>query len=518
VSLSPRASATTSRSRIAQSVTLATTAALLLAACSTPAPAATTAKRGESLTLGAVFDITSWDPAQAHVGHQLQPYQAAYDTLILRTPDGAYAPMLATEWKYNADETELTLELRADVTFSDGEKFDAEAVKANLEAFKAANGKQAAQLSALEKVEAVDEDTARISLTAPDPAFTYYLSQAAGLMGSPAALGTDDIAAVPVGSGPYVMDAANSIAGSQYVFTAREDYWNPVLQKFNRIEFKVLNDVTARVNALVTGAVDATLVDARSAKQAEASGKMLIANEVDWNGLLLMDRDGEINPALADVRVRQAINHALDRETMLKELQMGYGTVTDQVFGVYSGAYVEDLEGTYPFDPKKARNLLADAGYANGFELTVPTAAGLEPIMAVVGQQLADVGITLKPEAVPFPSLVPDIAAGKYAAAYFFLFQGDAWVAINQMISTEALYNPFDSSSPELQELIDDVHFDADKRAKAAEAVNRYVTEEAWFAPLFRVNQMFYIDAKKIAVAPQVQQAVPSIYNFAPAK
>ncbi|MHA7175603.1 ABC transporter substrate-binding protein [Arthrobacter sp. Sr24] len=100
------------------------------------APAATT------LTLGTLQDLRSWDPAQAHVGHVLQPYQAVYDTLILREPDGKLSPMLATAWKYNDANTVLTVDLRTDVTFSDGAKFDAEAAKSNFEHFKTANGPQ----------------------------------------------------------------------------------------------------------------------------------------------------------------------------------------------------------------------------------------------------------------------------------------------------------------------------------------------------------------------------------------
>lgn len=501
-------------------------AGLFLTACAAagtdPAPAGSDEPsgtvRGEVLRLGVLQEPLSWDPSQAHVGHLLQPYQAVYDTLILREPDGTLSPMLATEWSYNDDLTELTLELRDDVTFSDGEVFDAEAVKANIENFQAGNGRQAAQLADVSAVQVVDADTVVLELSQPNPSLEYFLSQAAGLMGSPASIGTEEIATLPVGSGPYVMDAAGSVAGSQYVFTAREDYWNPDLQKFNRVEMKVLVDVTARVNALVSGQIDATLVDARTAGQVEAAGKTLSANQVDWTGLLLLDRDGTLAPALGDVRVRQAINHALDRETMLEQVQLGAGTVTHQVFGPESGAYVDALDERFPYDPEKARQLLKDAGYADGFELTIPTFPGLESIVPLLTQQFADVGITLVAESVPPQNIVADIAGGKFPAAYFFLFQGEPWVAINQMISTEATYNPFGTMTPELQSLIDEVRFTGATSTDAAKKVNEYVTEEAWFAPLYRLDQMYFFDPNTITSVPQIQQAVPSIYNYSPAQ
>jgi peptide/nickel transport system substrate-binding protein len=155
-----------------------------------------------------VQESRSWDPAHAHVGHILQPYQAAYDSLLLREPDGKLSPMLATEWKYNDTNTKLTVDLRTDVTFSDGAKFDAEAAKANLEHFKTANGPQMAQLTAVSNIAVVDADTIELNLSAPDPSLEFYLSQAAGLMGSPKALGSEAIKTEPVGSGPYVMDKA----------------------------------------------------------------------------------------------------------------------------------------------------------------------------------------------------------------------------------------------------------------------------------------------------------------------
>ena len=214
-----------------------------------------------ALNLGLVADLRSWDSSQAHVGHLLQPYQLSYDSLLLREPDGKLSPMLATKWQYNADNTVLSLDLRTDVTFSDGTKFDATAAKANMDNFKKANGPQMQQLAAVKEVKALDASKLEIDLTQPDPSLEFYLSQAAGLMESPKAIGTDGVKADPVGSGPYIMDKAASAAGAQYVFTANPNYWNKSLQKFSKVTLKVLTDLTARTNAVVSGQVDATLLD-----------------------------------------------------------------------------------------------------------------------------------------------------------------------------------------------------------------------------------------------------------------
>ena len=472
----------------------------------------------QPLTLGVLGEPRTWDSSQAHVGHGLQPYQVAYDTLILREPDGKLSPMLATKWQYNQDNTLLTVDLRTDVSFSDGEKFDATAAKANLDNFRKANGPQMSQLTAVTDVKAVDADTVELALSAPDPSLEFYLSQAAGLMGSPKALGSENIKTEPVGSGPYVMDKAASVAGSQLVFTPREGYWNKDLQKFSKVTLKTLQDATARTNALVSGQVDATLLDPKTGKQAEGAGMKLVTNQVDWTGLLLLDRNGEVNKPLGDVRVRQAINHALDRKTILEQIRLGRGTPTSQVFGKDSGAWVEELENKYPYDPEKAKALLTEAGYATGVTIEVPSLPAEEPaLLAVLKQQLADIGITMNVGAPIANTFASDVAAKKYPVIEFNLFQGEPWVAINQMISTKALYNPFKTSSPELQAQIDAVQTAGKDAGQKAQEVNRYVTDNAWFAPLFRVDQMYYHNSK-VTVTPQVQQAVPSIYNYAPAK
>jgi peptide/nickel transport system substrate-binding protein len=502
---------------------LAAAGAIVLSGCSTAGAGGTAdtgdsaAARGGTLDLGQIQDIASWDPGQAHVGTKLVPYQLAYDTLILREPDGSYSPMLATTWGYTDDsQTTFSLDLRTDVTFSDGETLDAEAVKANLDHFRSANGPQANQLATVSDVTAVDEDTVEISLAAPNPSLEYYLSQAAGLIGSPGQLGTDALTAAPVGSGPYEMDAAASVAGNQYVFTARDDYWNPDLQHWDQIVLKVLSDPSARVNALASGQVDTVALDARTVDQAKGSGAQIITWDSDWMGLLLFDRDGQVNPALADVRVRQAINYAFDRDTILAQLQNGYGTVTSQVFGTNSSAYDEALDDAYTYDPEKAEELLAEAGYADGFTLTVPLADPMAPVAPFFTQPLADIGITVETTSVPVQNYQPELGSGKYAGAWWTLFQGPTWVAVQQLLSTDALYNPFDSTTPELQALIAGVQAGGEDADQQAKQLGEYLTENAWFAPWFRAEAIIGA-GPAVHVEPQVEQAVPSIYNYTPA-
>lgn len=468
-----------------------------------------------TLTLGAVNDATSFDPAQSHVGHPMQYYQPVYDSLLRKTPEGELEPMLAEEWEYNENKTELTLELRDDVTFSDGAKFDAAAVKANIDHFKKANGPQASTAVSVSEVKVVDEDTATIVLSAPDPAVEGYLAASLGFMGSPAALGTEEIKTMPVGSGPYTLDKSATVTGSQYTFVKKDGYWDPELQKFDKIVIKPMTDVTARVNAITSGQLDATLLDPKTAPQATGAGKTLLTNPVDWQGLFIFDRAGQQVPALADARVRQAINHAIDREGMLKAILLGQGEVTSQVAGVKSAAYLPELDSKYDYNPEKAKELLAEAGYANGFSLKMPVSSGYDPtIYATLTQQLGAVGITAEQVSVPAADYRNDVIAGKYPIAYYGIFQGDPWVAIGHHIGPNAVFNPLKYTDETSAALIAKVQTGDDQAAKD---LNKYITEQAWFAPTYRVYQNYVYDAKKITVENQAQQAVPSIYNYAPA-
>ncbi|WP_156761471.1 ABC transporter substrate-binding protein [Microbacterium karelineae] len=473
---------------------------------------------GGTLTIGSIQDVSSWAAEDAHVGHGLVPYQAPYDTLIRRDENGELQPMLATSWEYDDARTTLTLELRDDVTFSDGAVFDAEAVKTNFEHFQEDALRQASQLAALDSVEVVDATTVVLHLTAPDPALEFNLSQAAGLMASPDAVGTESADTVPVGSGPYVLSESESVAGSQVVFTAREDYWAPELQQFDRVEFRILEDVSARLNALQSGQADIAVLDATTFEQAEGAGLEIIDDyQVDWHGLTIFDRGGELNPALADVRVRQALNYAVDREALVEQNERGHGTATAQPFGPDSGAYVDELDERYPHDPERARELLEEAGYGDGVTIDVPLIPGWDSLHAALRQQLGEANITLNSVPVQFANMFGDISQRKFQFLYFNLFQSEAWVNVQQLLVEGTLYNPFGTSDPELTGLIDELQAAGEDGDEIAQQVNEYVVENAWFVPLYRLDQVVAYDSDAIDAVKQPQQAFPSLYNIAPA-
>lgn len=486
----------------------------LTASCAGPAkPASKT-----SLTLAVGQDNNSFDPALLENGHRAQYWLPVYDTLLTMDEDATIQPGLATTWEYNADNTVLTLDLRDDVTFTDGTPFNAEAVRANVENLKNGTGQNSVMVSTVAEVVPVDEFTAELHLTEPNPALLAYLTFVGGAMGSPAALDDPAIATTPVGSGPYVLDTANTTQGTAYTYKRNPDYWNAKAYPYDTIKLMPMAEVTARINALKAGQVDGATGSPASVAEAKAAGLTVSQQPLDREGLLLVDRAGQVTPALGEVRVRQAINHAIDTEGILKSIQQGFGTATDQVFNTTSIAHVDALDDVYDYDPAKAKKLLAEAGYPDGFDLLLPENATVAA-NPIVEQQLGEVGIRVTWDKVPNDSWVTGIQSGKYSAFWMRLTAGDPWWDVQKSVIPAGVWNVFDNQDPELDALIADAKTatDPDDYAAALQKVNTWLTEQAWFAPWF-IADAVYFSAKDVKVTMHPQNVVPYLWGYQPTK
>jgi peptide/nickel transport system substrate-binding protein len=491
-------------------------AALALTGCTTPSESD---GGPDELVIGQFLPQATFDTTQAEWGNRALYYQAVYDTLLVGTSEGTIEPYLASAFEYNDDNTELTLTIREGVTFTDGTEVTADVVAQNLIRFKDGGGAYAGDLANVASIEATDPVTVVLTLTAPDPALTSYLSREAGLIAAPSMFDAEDAATNPVGSGPYILNLEESVTGTSYVFDKNPDYWNPDVQHYETITMSIISDPTAMVNAIQAGEVDAAVLsDNNNLEQVESAGFEIQASELNFQGLLLLDRGGEIDPALGDVRVRQAINYALDREGLLQALQLGNGTVTTQVFKVNSEAYDPELDDVYPYDPEKAKELLAEAGYADGLDLTMPSTVVLGAAQfPLVQQQLADVGINVTFIDTPVENYIADMVAPKYGAVPMQLEENADWQLIQFMISRTAPFNPFGYGDETTDELIAAIQSgDLETQAEKAAELNAYIVEQAWFAPYYRVSAGYAHNPAVVDVALSPTNIVPSLYDFTP--
>ena len=323
-----------------------------------------------------------------------------YETLfrIVAGTGGAVEPLLATG--FTQEGLTVTITLRDDVTFTDGEPFNAAAVKANLDRGKAIGIK--AELAVIDTVEVVDEFTVVVNLAQPAPGFIGDLAEVAGMMISPAAMDDPAIDRNPVGTGPWVYNTAESREGDVHVYTLNDNYWDPSAQGVERLEIYDMPDIQARLNALRTGQLDIVGLDWPSAAEVQADpslGLITLGSNLVF-GIFILDRNGTVVPAFTDPGVREAMSISIDRDAWSQVIDFGFGVPNVQPVPKGHWAHNDAIDETIEFNPDRARQLLADAGYADGISFTMPIVGFFARHAEVLSEFWRDVGIDMTIEVV----------------------------------------------------------------------------------------------------------------------
>ena len=282
---------------------------------------------GGTLTIAPLVPALPWDLKDAGLGNNAQYYQPVYDSLLRLDSKGAPTANVATSWRYDKSQTELTLKLRTGLKFTDGAPVDAAAVKANLDNTKTGANEAAGMLKGIASVRVVNPTTVVLKLSAPDPSLVPNLGNVAGMLASPKAIQSGALKTAPVGSGPYKLDPSATTHGSQYTFVRNPDYWNAKAFPYDKIVLKPLTDPTAVLNALRSGQIDGALMtNAKNIAPAQASGlKVNKFTSGDVDGVYIWDRGGKQVKALgnaagapgAQLRLRQGGDHQ-DRQAGLR--------------------------------------------------------------------------------------------------------------------------------------------------------------------------------------------------------
>lgn len=467
-------------------------AAVLLAssACDSESTAASSSS-GETLALSIFGTPNSFDPTQLLEGQQMYVWASVYDTLLIQDNKGRLQPGAAESRQYSADARTLTLKLRTGMKFSSGAPVDAAAVRATLERIRTTPGPNQGVLASVASVEAPDTRTVVIKLKQPDGSLLTSLSTAAGVIGDPKTMTSASAALDPVGSGPYTLDQGATVNGAVYVLKRRDDYWNKKAYPFRTVRIRVISDQTATANALKAGETNAGTIDVAQVGSFKSAGfetKHVQATAVAT--LVLGDRAGSVLEPLGDARVRKAINVAFDRAKMVKQLLRGSGRPTAQIFNPKGPGHDPALDRTYSYDPAAAKRLLAEAGYPNGFSVTMPSLVFTKPFEPTFTQALADIGIEVKWQPVPPQQSVSAIASKKYPM--FLIVDGlnTTPVETRNFYSPTGYRNVFNSTDPELSELLDRANRELDpvKAADIHKEINKFGVENAWYGPVFYIG------------------------------
>lgn len=468
----------------------------------------------DTLTLGATLDMYGWNPTN-QPGYQNWAADAVWDNLAKCDAVGALEPDIAESWEITDSNSTFVAHIRPGMTFTDGTPVNAETIIPSI-AFIQTNGGQTNDYAGM-TVEAVDEFTLRLAWPEPQAVLMSKICNIKIVAPASLTAGTWD---APVGSGPYVFDAANSTTGSVYTFQRNESHWNAAHYDFETLVIRVLENESAAVSALITGQIDATLVPLGSVATVQAEGLEVIAFQGQTPRLIISDRTGAVVPALGDVRVRQAMNMVFNKDEMAEFLYMGVATPTAQVFRPGAAAYIDGLADPYPFDVERARALMAEAGYADGFDLEFPTMPGqnFETLLPYVQQQLALINIRVTEVPLSGANAIGDLLSGQFPVVLWQLGNfGNSALQIYIESTPAGWWNLQHQPDDYVDSRYAEIVTATPERATALQQeINRYLIDNAWFAPFVLMGSNYAFRPETVSVPTQSDQEAltPRLRDF----
>ena len=355
----------------------------------------TSVAQAQRLVIAQGQDIVWLNPMKTTAQVNLNAASQIVETLMLYDYEvGGVVPHLATSWE-RIDDLTTRVELRRDVTFTNGEPFDAEAAKFSLE-LGMTEPAMSGSLGALDRIEVVDNYTIDVVTRSPYPLLEISLARASHMV-PPAyfqEVGEDGFNRAPIGTGPFVL--AERSPGERVVLARNENYWGGA-PELAEVEFRPIQEDGARLAALQTGEIHIATNMPHGMYNRIASTSGVEAVTVEGARVMLLILDAREGQPLEDARLRQAINYAIDKELLLEVLFGGRGVVLQgqQATASYFGFNPE--LSAYPYDPERARELLAEAGHPDGltldFKYSFGRYAGDKETSEAIAGMLEEVGI-----------------------------------------------------------------------------------------------------------------------------
>lgn len=460
--------------------------ALLAAACTLTMSLTFAAGAAEKtdLVIAVDADVDTLHPTDFSTTTEMNVLNQIYDTLMYLNPDGTHEPepRIAESYEISEDGLDYTFHLRDDVTFHDGTPLTAEDVVFSIELYKASEY-QGSQISMLSSVEATDDYTVVCHLDTP------YAPFLGGILSpnicSKAYYEADPDAFVknPIGSGPYKF--VERSVGSNLVLEANEDYYRgaPALKN---VRFEVIPDAATKAIALQTGEIGFAEIDSSVLAQLEANPAITVT-EVPTSSFCYISMNLEKEP-FNDVKVRQAINYAVNRENLVAVCYDGEAEVNSNICAKNRNGYSED-QLQYTYDPDKAKALLEEAGLTTPYDLgEILVAEKYSNLATVVQNDLKAVGLDVTISVKEFNSYIGDLTSGNYDITVLNMtLEGDTqtleMALITDYIGTA---NNARYSDPEMDELFGKTRseIDPDKRLELFDQIFSKVQDEAVYAVL----------------------------------
>lgn len=354
--------------------------------------------------------------SSAYVDRQVMA--SLYDKLVDINPQGEIVPMLAESYEVSGDDLEYTFQLRQGIKFHDGEPFDAEAVKFNLERYQKEDSVRSTEIEPVESVEAVDSRTVRVTLSEPFSPFLTVLTDRAGIVASPKAIqeAGGRISDNPVGTGPF--EFVERVRGDHITVKKNQNYWKEGLPKLEKIEYRGIDDENVQYQNLRSGELD--LIDSIpfvefNSLQDSDDYQVFIEPGLGYAGFYFNVRQ----PPFDNQQLRQAVYRLVDRDAIVKAVLRNWGgTPANSPFSKQTFAYSEESDSYPPRSVEAAKQLLQEAGQPDGFSFTfkIDPSPASQQLGQVIQNTLKPAGISVKLEQLEFGTLLEDSDSGDFEA------------------------------------------------------------------------------------------------------
>lgn len=424
---------------------------------------------------------------------QIYVLSAVFDTLTYVDMTGTATPGLAAAWK-NIDRTTWQFTVRPGTQFANGEPLNAETIVANIQWFLSEDGQKTTggrTFGYLASAQAVSPDTVEIKMKEPRPIFPKLTG--AMYIVPPKAFrdtGIEKFSANPIGTGPY---QPSQWTADSVKLAAFENSWRK--PKTRNLEFSVLPELAARVQALVSNQIDIAIQlstdDVRTVERAGHRVDVVASPLIQSLGLVTENPSPGVDVTpIRDRRVRQAMNLAVDKEAISKDLLAGIFPASGQLVTPMAFGHDPSIK-PYAHDPAQARRLLADAGYPNGFPFVAEVSAEFASTWQKMAQDLNAVGIRTELRTIPFSDFIRKFLGGGWAGGGFNLQLGTApqLDAMEPMRWQSCRKQPAYYCNRDQMALLDqiDVEFDEAKRKAMLNRMLRELHDDA--AVLYLVDQ-----------------------------
>jgi peptide/nickel transport system substrate-binding protein len=462
--------------------------------------------QAQTLRIGLAEDPDILDPTMARTFVGRIVFAGLCDKLFDLDEKLNVVPQLATSYKWSADNKSLEIKLRSGVTFHDGEKMDAAAVKYNLERHKNMKGSnRRGELAVMSSVDAVDASTVRINLSAPFAPLLATLTDRAGMMVSPKAAEAagDKFGAKPVCSGPFRF--VERIAQDRITLERFPNYWNKGQIHFERIVYQPIPDATVRLANLRSGQLDFIERLAPSdVPQLRSDNRFRIAKivELGYQGITINVGKSDLaqkNPLGKDARVREAFELALDREALVKVAMEGEAQPGNQWVAPSNSFYAKSVP-VPKRNVERAKQLLKEAGVTNpSFTLMTPTASDTQRMAQVIQAMVKEAGFDVKIQSTEFATALNLSDKGQFEA-FLLAWSGraDPDGNLHVFLACKGPLNNAGWCKPEADEAIEKARttLDPAQRAKYYETVAQHVARDRPIVYLFHRNWLWAHNAK----------------------